>query len=60
MTTSPIAWRGSRVFSRSAASYNDMAWVGEIPPSYADLPYFSRLGGLCHGSGDDTAFPRGP
>jgi hypothetical protein len=28
------------------SSYNDMAWVGEIPPSYAALPYFSRLGGL--------------
>jgi hypothetical protein len=28
------------------SSYNDMAWVGEIPPSYSALPYFSRLGGL--------------
>jgi hypothetical protein len=28
------------------SSYNDMAWVGEIPPSFAALPYFSRIGGL--------------
>ena len=25
------AWRGSLVFSRSAAIYNDMSWVGECP-----------------------------
>ena len=28
------------------SSYNDMAWVGEIPESWKDQPYFARIGGL--------------
>jgi hypothetical protein len=27
------------------SSYNDMAWVGEIPPSWKDQPYFARMMG---------------
>jgi hypothetical protein len=31
----------------AASGYlHDMSWVGEIPQSYADLPYFLRQGGL--------------
>jgi hypothetical protein len=31
----------------AASGYlHDMSWVGEIPESYANLPYFLRLGGL--------------
>jgi hypothetical protein len=39
---------GALVLASSASSYwaNNMAWVGDIPPSYAALPYFARIGGL--------------
>jgi hypothetical protein len=39
---------GALVLAASASSYwaNGMAWVGDIPPSYAALPYFARIGGL--------------
>jgi hypothetical protein len=30
----------------AVGTYNDMNWVGEIPPSFANQPYFSRIGGL--------------
>jgi hypothetical protein len=28
------------------SSYNDLAWVGEVPESWNNQPYFSRMGGL--------------
>jgi hypothetical protein len=39
---------GALVLAASASSYwaNNMAWVGDIPPSFANLPYFARIGGL--------------
>ncbi len=39
---------GALVLAASASDYwsNGMSWVGDVPETYARMPYFSRIGGL--------------